>query len=160
MVIGDPYKFGIMIDIVDYWSDADFKNGILNYLINGKFYPEFIYTNCLSSDLYYLLSKNYTIDNSIKNDSPLFDLEKINLIEALYNEEDNNRFKISTVTMEDYGYYLYFVPKLNNVRVIGSNIILNSEEYSYSDMIDIIIPKEDFCKVIKRFKEYYFTNIG
>ena len=45
MIIGDPYKFSIMLDMVEEWNiDSSFYNGILFFSIDGKELCEIILT--------------------------------------------------------------------------------------------------------------------
>ncbi|GAB7128663.1 hypothetical protein JCM19000A_31710 [Silvimonas sp. JCM 19000] len=39
MIFGDPYKFAVIAEKVDPWSDKDFRNGIFLFSIGGNIFP-------------------------------------------------------------------------------------------------------------------------
>lgn len=56
MIIGDPYKFAIGIDLVDTWEtiDSPFKLGLLHYYFEKQTYPRFPIAATLNSELFHL----------------------------------------------------------------------------------------------------------
>lgn len=154
MIIGDPYKFAISLDVVDSWSNDVYKNGILHYLVDGNTYPKEIYTHCLNSDLYMLFTYP-GVKKSVKDNSYLFDLDKISLMKILVRKE-NDKYKFSTTTMEDWGYYFYFIPFGDYIRIVGwKNVAVNS---MYSDIVDIVLPKGYFWEVMDKLQEVEYSR--
>lgn len=56
MVIGDPYKFGFLIERVSDWEYPPLINGLLFFYLNKKAYPKELCTAALSEELPELLS--------------------------------------------------------------------------------------------------------
>lgn len=55
MVIGDPYKFGFLIDRVGDWEYPPYINGLMIFYLNKKAYPKDLRTTTLSIELPELL---------------------------------------------------------------------------------------------------------
>lgn len=68
MVIGNPYKFSIMVDVVDEWNmDKTFNNGLLFMGIDGKLIMPEISTSTLNCELFQLIDnlKNPQINENV-----------------------------------------------------------------------------------------------
>ena len=60
MILGNPYKFAIIIQIIKQWNkeesaDNPFCNGVLLFCIDGNIYTEEILTATLKTEVYMLL---------------------------------------------------------------------------------------------------------
>ncbi len=45
MIIGDPYKFAILSEVINEWNiDDAFCNGVLLFCVNGDIYPKEVVT--------------------------------------------------------------------------------------------------------------------
>ena len=58
MIIGNPYTFSIIIDIVDEWNiDKSFNNGLLFIGVNGVLIPDKILNATLNVEIPVLIKK-------------------------------------------------------------------------------------------------------
>ena len=71
MVIGDPYKFGFLIERVEDWEYPPFINGLMFLYLNKKAYPKELVTTALSTELPELLDESSPLC-SPKEDKKLF----------------------------------------------------------------------------------------
>lgn len=73
MIIGNPYTFSIIIDIVDEWNiDKSFNNGLLFIGVNGVLIPDKILNATLNVEIPVLIKK---LENPV-NDMEIFSMEK------------------------------------------------------------------------------------
>ena len=55
MIIGDPYKFAILSEVINEWNiDGTFCNGVLLFCVNGDMYLKEVVTATLGSEIEYL----------------------------------------------------------------------------------------------------------
>ena len=90
MVIGDPYKFGFLIERVSDWEYPPLINGLLFFYLNKKAYPKELCTAALSEELPELLSDRSPLMKPKRN-KRLFKLDskdRFERIAALTYPED------------------------------------------------------------------------
>ena len=90
MVIGDPYKFGFLIERVSDWEYPPLINGLLFFYLNKKAYPNELCTAALSEELPELLSDRSPLMKPKRN-KRLFKLDskdRFERIAALTYPED------------------------------------------------------------------------
>ena len=58
MLLGDPYRFAVLAEIIPAWNvDETFGNGVLLLAVDGQFFPREIVTAPLKGELYWLREK-------------------------------------------------------------------------------------------------------
>lgn len=144
MIVGNPDKFAIMIDVVEEWNiDDSFNNGIMIFWINSIMFPQELESVTLNSDF----TKFYhSIQNIIKNDT-IFDMETSDAFKTLYRlvypesyDEDNYyRFQISPQEFNDHNNLVFAVSNGKDIRILASSLVYDFEESTcILENIDII----------------------
>lgn len=127
MVLGNPYKFAVLIDPIKSWNTDDtFCNGLLFLSVNGNIYPKEIETATLSYEIE-LLKHNL---NNLTTDKWLYDLPPQQAFVEIYNItfpenidiENDYRFDISPTTLSDNNYFIFAVRNDSNVRILASKL--------------------------------------
>ena len=163
MLLGNPYKFAVLIAPVESWNiDKTFCNGLLLLFVNGNIYPKEIKTVTLQCEIERLkhdLSKFAT-------NQWLYDLPLKQAFAEIYNitfpeniEVDNDyRFDISPTSLSDNDYFLFAVCDGVNVRILASkpdyelekgrhklqDISVNEAIISVEELKEIISGLDDF----------------
>lgn len=124
MIIGNPYYFAVIFDVVECWNvDKTFQNGILFLAINAEIFPKEIQSATLSFEV----SK---LTDSLKNipvDEKIFSMPKHKAYSEIYNKvfpEDwdiNNdyRYMISTPSFSDNDYLVFAVSNGEKIRILA-----------------------------------------
>ena len=121
MVIGNPYKFSIMVDVVDEWNmDNTFNNGLLFMGIDGRLFLSKITNTALNAELFQLI-KN--LKRSKKNEE-IFKMEKEQAFVYIYNltyptdwNTDNDyTYTITPYEFEDNNSFVFMVSNGERIR--------------------------------------------
>lgn len=122
MIIGDPYKFGIGIDLVDTWEtiDSPFKLGLLHYYSKNQTYPKFPIAATLNSELFHLIKVLAAVIEEYDDEPALFEDSPYNLIAKTNNPEEDflGHLRFSTGTVEDYKDFFFMIKNKSQVRVV------------------------------------------
>lgn len=127
MILGNPYKFAVLIDPVEGWNTDDtFCNGILFLCVNGNIYPKEIETATLRYEVE-LLKHNLS---KLATNQRLYDLPPQQAFMEIYNitfpenvDVDNDyRFDISPTSLADNNYFVFAVCDSTNVRILASKL--------------------------------------
>lgn len=166
MILGNPYKFAIIIQTIKQWNkeesaDNPFCNGILLFCIDGNIYTEEIITATLKTEVNVLLENLHTI--SVNKE--IYHMEKEKAFKKMYHivfseEEANNsyHFDISPYCFLDNQYYVFAVSDGTNIRILASklkyikkysnhnlkNIKVSEAIISMKELNDIIYKLENF----------------
>ncbi len=166
MILGNPYKFAIIIQTIKQWNenestDNPFCNGVLLFCIDGNIYTEKIITATLKTEVNVLLENLHTIYVN----KEIYPMKKEKAFKKSYHiifsEEDANnsyRFDISPYCFLDSQYYIFAVSDGNNIRILASklkyikkysthklkNINISEAIISMKELNDIIYKLENF----------------
>lgn len=135
MIIGDPYKIAVIVQVINEWSET-WINGVFMLTINGKIIPEEIFTSTLECDCKEL---NDNLDRMLSCppvDMELYELDGREAFIKMYNlacpnnaDTDNDyRYKVSTSGLEDNDYWVFAVSNGRNIRFIASRPILGDND--------------------------------
>lgn len=127
MMLGNPYKFSIIIDIINEWNiDGTFCNGVLLFCVDGNFFPKEVVTATLKYEVQLLKEnlKNLTIDEE------LFNMQKDEAFVKIYNttfpsdtDIDNDyRFDITPQSFSDSNCYVFAISNGKQVRILASKL--------------------------------------
>lgn len=135
MVIGDPYKFAIIIQEVKDWNSCEiFKNGVLLFCVDGEIYPKEILNATLSSEFLFLYEKL----SRIENDEELFFKEKERAYEIAYDRMHEEEIVLAHEYHYDISPFCFLD---NNIYVFA---------IKHGEQIRILISKMNYIKEISR----------
>ena len=152
MIIGDPYKFAVIFDIVNDWNlTLDDNNGSFSLCVDGKLFPKRIINAVIKTSLRDVLD---TLKN-IPEDEALFSVNTESAFETLYNrvfpsdyETDNDyRYLLSPYALTDEGCFLFAVKNNGRIYIMGSELeydIDNSRHIFHSIFVSQIELTEEY----------------
>ena len=127
MILGNPDKFAIIIEVVSDWNiDQSFNNGVLIFSVDGKAYPSNNIVNAtLNSELPHLKD----CMSNIGIDERLFNLSKDEAFSEMYNmysTEDWNVdadycFDISPLSFADDDCLIFAVSNGAEIRILAAS---------------------------------------
>lgn len=139
MILGDPYKFSIIIDTIKDWNiDDAFSNGVLLFCIDGNFFPKEVATATLKCEVQ-LLEENF---KNLTVDERLYSMQKDKAFVEIYNmtfplDTDNDyRFDISPQSFSDNDCYVFAISNGEQVRIMASklNYIIEDSRHELKDI--------------------------
>lgn len=127
MILGNPYKFSIIIDTIKEWNiDEAFCNGVLLFCIDGNFFPKEVITATLKCEVQLLREnfKNLTVDEKLYNmQKDKAFVEIYNMTFPLDTDIDNDyRFDISPQSFSDNDCYVFAISNGEQVRIMASKL--------------------------------------
>lgn len=164
MVIGNPYKFSIMVDVVDEWNmDKTFNNGLLFMGIDGKLIMPEISTSTLNCELFQLIDnlKNPQINENV------FQMEKKEAFTYIYNltyptdlNTDNDySYTITPNEFEDNNSFVFMVSNGEKIRILAASELQYIKEEGTHNLQDIdvaetYILKDELEKIIEKLSKF------
>ena len=127
MILGNPDKFAIIMEVVSDWNiDQSFNNGVLIFSVDGKVFPKKEIVNAtLNSELPYLKEcmRNVGIDER------LFGLPKDEAFSEIYslrspedlNIDSDYRYDISPISFADDDCLIFAVSNGTEIRILASS---------------------------------------
>lgn len=168
MILGNPYKFSIIIDIINEWNiDGAFCNGVLLFCIDGNIFPKEVVTATLKCEVQLLKDnlKNLTIDEE------LYNMQKDKAFIEIYNitfpsdiDIDNDyRFDISPQSFSDCHCFIFAVSNGKQIRILASklNYIIEDSRHEFEDInvSETFIDISELNKIISEIDIFYDLNI-
>lgn len=124
MLIGNPYYFAVIFDVVESWNaDRTFQNGTLFLAVGSEIFPKEILSAMLSCEIPELIE-------SLKNipvDEKMFSMPTEKAYSEMYNvtfpddwDIDNDyRYIISTPSLSDNDYLVFAVSNGEKIRILA-----------------------------------------
>ncbi|WP_289688814.1 immunity 42 family protein [Paramuribaculum intestinale] len=137
MIIGDPYKFAIIIEFVPDWNTQNsWRNGIILFSINGNLLCDEIRTSTLNVDLHELINNIKRIESDVPISTLIYNMDKHSAFIEMYNASfpsdintpNNYIYRVSTTELEDDGYYIFAVANNDSIRILGGKIKMPTME--------------------------------
>lgn len=163
MIIGEPYNFAIIFDIVDRWNkDENFKNGILFFSINDTVFPKQFNVITLSTEL----RKVYGALQNIAENKGIFSMKKEDAFKSIFRitypenfDTDNDyRYIISPDEINDSGNYIFALSDGENIRILASSLEYDIENSTYFfDGINVIegyIKEKELDDMLSTLKDW------
>jgi hypothetical protein len=163
-IIGNPYKFSIIVGDVKEWNieNAPFFNGIMLFLINGELFPpKNILNVTLPCQINWLKKKlkNIPINKKVYNmekEKAFIEIYDIRFPENI-DIDEKYEYDISPTEFSDRNYYVFAVRNSNKIRILASKL-KNIKKYSRHDLnkIDIIetfITNDELNEIIIKLEE-------
>lgn len=123
MIIGAPYKFAILIGVINEWNiDDTFCNGVLLFCVNGDIYPKEAVTATLRCEIVYLKQKL----RNLPTDKRLYILPPQKAFAEIYSitfpedmDSDNGDcFDITPASLSDHNCFVFAVCDGVNIRIL------------------------------------------
>ena len=160
MVIGDPYKFGFLIERVEDWEYPPFINGLMFLYLNKKAYPCELRTTALSSELPELLDDASPLAAPKKN-KELFNAgseERFEYLAAITYPGDIDResdlsYLVPFHEINDSGFAVFTLTD-------GESVMITVGQWSEGRLIpkdEYTLLKSSYNGVIDGLKEFYKT---
>ena len=169
MILGNPYKFAVLIDPVEGWNTDDtFCNGILFLCVNGNIYPKEIETATLRYEVE-LLKHNLS---KLATNKRLYDLPPQQAFVEIYNitfpenvDVDNDySFDISPTSLADNNYFVFAVCDSVNVRILASKLDYELENSRHKlqgiSVNEAIISVSELKEIISSLDNIAFDRIA
>ena len=140
MLIGDPYKLSIFIEVIQGWNldKTSFRNGILLFCVDGQLFPKEVVTATLNSEV-------PPLEEALKNVSvnkTLYNMGKREAFREMYkitflNDENNYQYYLSSTSLSDMDCYIFSVSNGKQIRILASklNYIVEKGIHDLSEMI-------------------------
>lgn len=163
MLIGNPYQFAVIVEIVKEWNQYDispFYNGVLLICIDGKILPKRIGTATLGVDIPHF---ERTLSNIATHDD-LFYMDKEKAFVEVYKTTFPNWKDIELGVDEDYRYYvspqslsdsdciMFAVGNGEQVRIMAAQLKYIREESTHDlnnmDISETFITNDELKKMI------------
>ncbi len=165
MLIGDPFKFAVLISAVNEWSDCgDISGGVMIIIVDGFMFPANEVLNiCLDCEIPEFIDNlkkipiNKEVFNLKNKESAFVGIYNRAYHSLLYEEDcfDNDwHYKIAPMEFLDKGLIVFAVSDGENVRILASQLkyikkkschklenIAVKEAFATCADIDIIITK-------------------
>lgn len=168
MIIGDPYKFAVMFDVVKEWCAGSTEdNGHFAFCVDGKMLPGRI----INSVTDVALAKVYDKLKNAPEDAGLFDMDADEAFERIYdlvypslesNRDNDYRFELAPVEVIDEGYNIFLVRKGSEIRVLGARQDYDREQsrciFEGIEIAEAVIDEEQREEMLSRIEEYLETH--
>jgi len=163
VVIGNPYKFSIILQIIEEWNvDYTFGNGVLMLCVDGNLFPNEIVTATLKCEVAPLIDSL----NGVVQDERLFSMSRESSFAELYNctfpenlEVANDyRFLISPMVLSDEGCFVFAIKSDCQVRILASKLCYNFEESRHelddAEISETIISLSELQQITDELAKY------
>jgi len=171
MIIGDPYRFAIWVELIPQWSE-NHKNGLFYFFVNGNMYPDDIRTSTLSVDFHDVIDEENALI-SLPCDDDFFNAPSNEAFQTLYKlaypestQEDEYPeqvfdFCASPTIINESGALFFAVASESAVRIIGGKIttLVDADDrkiwkdISNPHIESVILKKKELDEIINRLKE-------
>ncbi|MFP1764036.1 immunity 42 family protein [Lonsdalea quercina] len=177
MVIGDPNKFAIVIDVVDEWSTNGFVSGIFYISIDGCLFPKDLLNTTLNSEIYIFFENEISSLLTKPVDIELFEEDKLTVYKRLLDitfpeisddvesfPENNYLYSCGFNEIENAGCYLFSVSNGEQVRILGAEVVKDgtvNRDGSVCELsvCEVFISIAELDSIIQKFRRYYHDCI-
>ena len=158
MVIGDPCKFGFIIERIREWeSSGTYQSGIVFLFLDNTIYPDTVRNTTLNVDLYHLTRDDSPFMNPVI-DPDLYELEKEQLFKTLYETaypediEADNDYKYVWPLWEigDAGFDIFSVSNGKKIKIFGAK--LHIDDVDLLNMVELDL--DEYLSIANELKNY------
>ena len=158
MVIGDPCKFGFIIERIREWeASATYQSGIVFLFLDNTIYPDTVRNTTLNFDLYHLTRDDSPFMNPVI-DPDLYELEKEQLFKTLYETaypediEADNDYKYVWPLQEigDAGFEIFSVSNGKKIKIFGAK--LHIDDVDLLNMVELDL--DEYLSIANELKDY------
>ena len=158
MVIGDPCKFGFIIERIREWeASATYQSGIVFLCLDNIFFPDTVRNTTLNVDLYHLTRDDSPFMNPVI-DPDLYELEKEQLFKTLYETaypediEADNDYKYVWPLLEigDAGFKIFSVSNGKKIKIFGAKLYIDDV-----DLLNMVeLDMDEYLSIANELKDY------
>ena len=158
MVIGDPDKFGFIIERIREWeASATYQSGIVFLFLDNTIYPDTVRNTTLNVDLYHLTRDDNPFMNPVI-DPDLYELEKEQLFKTLYEtaypediEADNDyKYVWPLEEIVDAGFDIFSVSNGKKIKIFGAK--LHIDDVDLLNMVELDL--DEYLSIANELKNY------
>ena len=158
MVIGDPYKFGFIIERIREWeASGTYQSGIVFLFLDNTIYPDTVRNTTLNVDLYHLTRDDSPFMNPVI-DPDLYELEKEQLFKTLYETaypediEADNDYKYVWPLQEigDAGFDIFSISNGKKIKIFGAK--LHIDDVDLLNMVELDL--DEYLSIANELKNY------
>ena len=158
MVIGDPCKFGFIIERIREWeASATYQSGIVFLFLDNTIYPDTVRNTTLNVDLYHLTRDDSPFMNPVI-DPDLYELEKEQLFKTLYETaypediEADNDYKYVWPLQEigDAGFDIFSISNGKKIKIFGAK--LHIDDVDLLNMVELDL--DEYLSIANELKNY------
>ena len=159
MVIGDPCKFGFIIERIREWeASATYQSGIVFLCLENTIYPDTVRNTTLNVDLYHLTRNDSPFMNPII-DPDLYELEKDQLFKILYETtypedwDTDQDFKYVWWDLQeigDAGFEIFSVSNGKKIKIFGAK--LHIDDVDLLNMVELDL--DEYLSIANELKNY------
>ena len=158
MVIGNPCKFGFIIERIREWeASATYQSGIVFLFLDNTIYPDTVRNTTLNVDLYHLTRDDSPFMNPVI-DPDLYELEKEQLFKTLYETaypediEADNDYKYVWPLQEigDAGFEIFSVSNGKKIKIFGAK--LHIDDVDLLNMVELDL--DEYLSIANELKNY------
>jgi len=158
MVIGNPCKFGFIIERIREWeASGTYQSGIVFLFLDNTIYPDTVRNTTLNVDLYHLTRDDSPFMNPVI-DPALYELEKEELFETLYKTtypngtETDNDYKYVWPLQEigDAGFSIFSISNGRFIKIFGAKLHIDDGELL--DMVELEI--DEVLSIADELRKY------
>ena len=158
MVIGDPCKFGFIIERIREWeASGTYQSGIVFLFLDNTIYPDTVRNTTLNVDLYHLTRDDSPFMNPVI-DPDLYELEKEQLFKTLYETaypediEADNDYKYVWPLQEigDAGFDIFSVSNGKKIKIFGAK--LHIDDVDLLNMVELDL--DEYLSIANELKNY------
>ena len=154
MVIGDPCKFGFIIERIREWeASGTYQSGIVFLFLDNTIYPDTVRNTTLNVDLYHLTRDDSPFMNPVI-DPDLYELEKDKLFKTFYTEdmETDQGYKYVWDLQEigDAGFEIFSVSNGKKIKIFGAK--LHIDDVDLLNMVELDL--DEYLSIANELKNY------
>ena len=158
MVIGDPCKFGFIIERIREWeASGTYQSGIVFLFLDNTIYPDTVRNTTLNVDLYHLTRDDSPFMNPVI-DPDLYELEKEQLFKTLYETaypediEADNDYKYVWPLQEigDAGFDIFSISNGKKIKIFGAK--LHIDDVDLLNMVELDL--DEYLSIANELKNY------
>ena len=161
-IIGNPYKFAIVRDIVPEWDNFENNNqGFVGLSVYGVVYPDY----SVQTDIRKCLLKLTDSLKKIKYNEDIVNMDTVNAYRTLYNEvypEDETKksdvgYLVSALNEPDKKNNVFIVKGNDKIRILSSGFMLNEAIQRFTEdeeaIQDVVLEEGEFEDILCRIEK-------
>ena len=158
MVIGDPCKFGFIIERIREWeASATYQSGIVFLFLDNTIYPDTVRNTTLNVDLWHLTRDDSPFMDPVI-DPDLYELEKEQLFKTLYEtaypediEADNDyKYVWDLQEIGDAGFEIFSISNGKKIKIFGAK--LHIDDVDLLNMVELDL--DEYLSIANELKNY------